>query len=380
MIRIENKECCCGCEACANICPKKCINMVEDEWFYYPKVDVINCINCGLCETVCPMQNTNMEPRFPNQNGYALRIKDDAARFKSTSGGASYLMAKKVLEDNGIAYGVIFDNDFQTILGRVSNEDYIESLQGSKYPQCRIGDALKYIRDDLNKGRKVVVFGTPCFIHGLTRFLGRTFDNLILVDLICHGVPSPILWKEYISRLFDRENIKKVVFKHKKNGWKKWGVYIKSNKREYFEERTNDLYMSSYLCGLNVRPSCYSCKFKGFNRVSDITIADAWGIPEGVSFLNDDKGLSSIIINTVKGEEFFKSIQSETVCSEFFIDDLIEGNRAYHDVIAQNILRKRFFYDLLNDDVINVLKKYSINTIKGKVSTKLTGIIQMWRS
>ena len=375
MIQIDKAEDCCGCEACANICPKRCICMEAKEGFYYPVADASLCVNCGLCEKVCPEKApADILGEF-EKKGIVARIKDDEARYQSTSGGMAYLLARGVVSCGGVAYGVAFDKQFQTVFTRVDQLADISVLQGSKYPQCRIGDGFQSVCRDLKAGRTVIVFGTPCQIQGLSRFLGKNYESLILVDLICHGVPSPIIWKDYLKALFPNEKIQKIVFKHKMNGWKRWNVFIQSEHRTFVKERTKDLYMSSYLSGLNVRPSCYYCRFKGANRTADITIADAWGSPEENPVLNDGKGLSTVIVNTQKGTDYIETVKSEMIYKTYSIEALTSGNRAYDTCILPNVQRNSFFRGLNRKDVLSVLQKYSLTTLRGKVSVRITELL-----
>lgn len=375
MIQITKAENCCGCEACMNSCPKQCIEMQIRDGFRYPKVNESLCINCGLCEKVCPERKVRSLPlNFPKK-GFAARIKDDNARFNSTSGGVAYLLAKTIISNGGIAYGVVFDDQFHTVLGRVDHLQDITALQGSKYPQCHIGFGFKMIRKDLEENRVVIVFGTPCQIQGLSLFLQKDYANLILVDIICHGVPSPIIWEKYLNGLFPNGQIQKVVFKHKMNGWKRWNVFIKSESGTHIKEKTDDLYMWSYLSGLNVRPSCLSCRFKGENRVSDITIADAWGNPENNNALNDGKGLSTLIVNTKKGLKIFDAIESNIIYHSYSVSELTVGNSAYYNCILRNPLRTAFIRELDKHEIIDVLKRYSSRTFRGKVSVKLAQML-----
>lgn len=375
MIQIKKLGDCCGCEACANVCPRECIHMEARDGFYYPVVESKLCVNCGLCEKICPENAPVMVRKDFEKKGIVARIKDDAARYQSTSGGAAHILTKRIVSDGGVAYGVAFDAQFGTVFTRVDQIENISALQGSKYPQCRINDGFLKVRRDLNDGKRVIVFGTPCQIQGLSCFLGKKYDDLILVDLICHGVPSPIIWKNYLDELFPQEQIQKVVFKHKKNGWKRWCVFIQSDCNTYTRERTEDLYMSSYLSGLNVRPSCFSCHFKGDNRAADITIADAWGTPEKNHILNDGKGLSSLIVHTRKGADLVKLVESEMIFETYSIEALTSGNRAYDTCILPNVLRNRFFRELNRKDILLVLQKYSLTTFCGKLSMKITGLL-----
>lgn len=374
MIKIDNEKDCCGCEACRNICPKQCISMEVKEGFYYPRVCIDKCINCNLCEKVCPVLH-HKQRQFELQIGVAAYVNDDIIRYQSTSGGIAYILSREVVKDGGIAYGVVFDEEFKTVFSSARTIDELKKLQGSKYPQSVVGNIFQEIKKNVYNGRKVIFIGTPCQTYGLHNFLGQTYDNLVLIDLICHGVPSPELWNVYLKELFPNDVIKNVVFKNKEAGWKKWHVKIETEKNTYTKERTNDYYMSSYLCGYNVRPSCFACHFKNSNRVSDITIADAWGLPEKDKELNDDKGLSSLIINTEKGKKLFYSITNNINYKFYSVEDLIRGNMAYQEAMTPNYFRKYFIKTLKKKGVLKTLKMYAITSPKGKVYGKVSNCI-----
>lgn len=373
MIEITDLKNCCGCEACAAICPKHCIDMIVQEGFYYPYVNKDSCVDCHMCENVCPEIN-KIAQKENIKYGAAGYIKDKDARMNSTSGGAAYLFSKKVTSDGGAAVGVAFDEEFQTHFVIAEDDEQIKSLQGSKYPQSRVGNVYSEIKKMLADGRKVIFFGTPCQTFGLKNFLGQKYDNLIVIDIICYGVPSPAVWKNYLDERFAGEKISEVIFKSKIKGWKKWQVFVKTDKTEYSAEKLNDIYMSSYLLGYNVRPSCYSCKFKGSSRCSDITIADAWGIPESNEQLNDGTGLSSVIVNTEKGLSFWRSLKNEMKYEEYSADDLVNGNPAYSVSISENIFRKNFWSHISAGNTLATLKKYSAASFFGKICNKLSGI------
>lgn len=374
MINIVEEKDCCGCEACANVCPAQCISMELRDGFYYPVVNREKCIECASCERVCPIIHHSENPKG-EKIGVAGYIKNEQARFNSTSGGAAYLLGEYAIENGGFVYGVSFDDKFQTVFSSARNKEELEKLQGSKYPQSRIGNEYREIKEELRKGNKVVVVGTPCQIYGLNNFLGKTYENLILVDLICHGVPSPEVWMEYLKSLFPTEEIQKVTFKHKSEGWKKWHVHIETNKSVYSRERGNDTYMSSYLGGYNVRPSCFYCMFKNDTRVSDITIADAWGIPEKDKALNDDKGLSSLIFNTEKGKQFFELLKDKFVYKEFSVEELIQGNLAYSQCIRPNSFRGMYLMQMRKKGVLKTLNHFAMNSLNGKIYMKISNCI-----
>ena len=375
MIIIKKKSDCCGCEACANVCPKSCILMQLKEGFYYPEVDSEKCVNCHLCEKVCPQMHHEHKITEPKLciAGY---LNDDDARFRSTSGGLAYALAKGVIDNNGVAYGVVFDRLFQPVFQGVYGTEDLCRLQGSKYPQARVGGVYKEIKKELALNRKVIFFGTPCQVYGLRNYLDNPYDNLILVDLICHGVPSPEIWTNYLQEMFPGETVSDVVFKHKKDGWKKWHVYIKTNKTEYFRIKLEDSYMSSFLLGYNVRECCFNCQFKGSVRLSDITIADGWGIPEKDAGLNDGMGLSTIIINTDKGKSMVDSIADSLILKEYSLEDLISGNQAYSNSIKKNKFYNSFWRSITNEKTVSVLRNYAVTSPLGKIRNKLSSLMK----
>lgn len=375
MIDIQKEEQCCGCEACSNICPKKCIDMVQHNSFYYPKVNKNDCIDCHLCEKVCPVIHHEKKIDLP-KFAVAGYNKDDKTRYNSTSGGAFYLLAKSVIEEGGLAYGVVFDNKFQTKFIKAKTLDELKLLQGSKYPQSRVNNIFIEIKKDLQTGKLVIFCGTPCQVYGLFNYLRGKTDNLILVDLICHGVPSPSIWEMYLASFFRYEKIKRIIFKDKRSGWKKWRVVIETNKRIYSAERLQDVYMSSYLGGYNVRPHCYECVFKGLTRVSDITIADAWGVPEKNKNLNDDQGLSAVISNSDKGYRCIENIKDEFLFEEYKFEDLVKGNKAYFESIDCSIFRDLFMWFVKHNKSIFAFKLFSLNNFSGKVILRISKILR----
>ena len=365
---------CCGCESCFNICPQQAIKMEYKNGFLYPCIDNDKCIKCNLCDRVCPQQQKNKKI-YTNQLGYVGRLKNKEDRFNSTSGGIAFALGKKIISENGKVYGVVFNKKFESIFSGVDTLNELYTLQGSKYPQATLNNCLKDLKTQLKTGKIILFIGTPCQVAGVRSFLQKDYDNLFLVDIICHGVPSPKLWKNYINLKFKNETIHKVIFKHKENGWKKWQVFIETDKQCYKKSRANDEYMSSYLAAYNIRPSCFECIYKGQNRISDITIGDAWGTPENNQDLNDDSGLSAIIINNKKGEFLFDCIKSDIDYQSYSIADLTEGNIAYHKCIKRNIFSNIFWKKIKKDNVLDVLNLFSNNHIVGKVMWKLSNIV-----
>lgn len=247
MIKVRDAFQCCGCEACAQRCPRGCIEMKADqEGFYYPTVNEAECIDCGLCDKVCAMQvktdlNENVMPK-----AYVAFAKDNEIRKKSSSGGLFTVLASAVIKQNGCVFGAVMSEDCKTVFhAKAQNQQELEAMCGSKYVQSRILDTYKCVEQELIKCRMVLFSGTPCQVEGLKAYLDRDYQNLICIDLICHGVPSPKLWKKYVAH---REHcagasVRRTFFRYKKYGWKEYSVLFKfSNNMEYEHIFSRDVF------------------------------------------------------------------------------------------------------------------------------------------
>ena len=286
MIDIKRKGDCCGCEACVQICPKKCIDVSRDnQGFLYPQVDKESCVNCSLCEKVCPVINKATPSQNTPSTLYAVKSSDDTIREQSSSGGFFSLLADYVLTKGGIVYGAAFDAAFNVCHSRVDNIADLYKLRGSKYVQSRIGQTFSECKIDLNAGKLVLFTGTPCQISALSYFLHKEYDNLIKVEVVCHGVPSPMIYQQYLKETVIKDvqdrTITKVNFRTKLGSWKKYFFtveYEDHGERDMYKECVTDsLYMKGFLSDLYVRPSCFECPAKNFTSRADFTIADFWG-------------------------------------------------------------------------------------------------------
>lgn len=312
MINIEVKYNCCGCGACAQRCSKQCITLKQDsEGFLYPEVDIENCIDCGLCEKVCPVQHP-YEDRKPLQTLAAIN-KDEKIRLESSSGGIFTLLAESVIKQGGVVFGARYDEEWQVTLDYIETIEGLAAFRGSKYVQARTGVTYKQCEKFLKEGRKVLFSGTPCQIAGLKHFLNKEYDNLLTVDVVCHGTPSPKVWALYLKEVVDLvSNITNISMRDKSRGWNQFSFVMNYNKDD--ETLTlsvpfnkND-YMRAFLKDMILRPSCYSCAAKELKSGSDITIADYWGIQSVASEMNDDKGTGLVLINTDKGRVCFDKL------------------------------------------------------------------------
>ena len=305
MINIQENKNCCGCSACASICPKHCIKMVEDnEGFLYPHVDNKLCVNCGLCEKVC----NELQPYDKREplHVFAAINNNEEVRLKSSSGGIFYVLAEKTIHEGGVVFGARFDDNWKVVIDYAEDMKSVEAFMGSKYLQARIDNAYKDVKRFLNDGRKVLFSGTPCQVAGLHKFLRKPYDDLLTVDFICHGTPSPKVWGMYLDEVIkEGKRLSKVEFRNKKKGWKNFSFNISYNEADQMHYMsspfTKDLYMNVFLKNVILRPSCYDCKAHSGRSQSDITLADFWGINTVFPEMDDDRGTSMVFINTKKG-------------------------------------------------------------------------------
>lgn len=348
MIEIKDKKMCSGCHACYNKCPKNAIEMVEDEkGFKYPQVDKEKCVNCGLCDKVCPILNKKVIKNSPEV--YACYNKDEDIRLKSSSGGIFTLIAAEILNRKGIVFGAAFTNDFTLSHQYIDNVNDLEKIRTSKYFQSSINDSYKKAKEFLDEDRYVLYTGTPCQIEGLLSYLGKEYEKLYTHDIICHGVPSPKVWKQYMK--FRNKNDKsypiKINFRDKKQeGWKLFSLSFKYRESEYAKNQRDDLFMKVFLRDLCLRDSCYNCSFRKKNRLSDITLADFWGIQNILPEMDDDKGTSLVLINSKKGKELYDLILPKLKSVEVSMEDALKSNPALIKSPEMNRYRESFFQNL----------------------------------
>lgn len=352
MIEILEKAACCGCSACAEKCPKQCIRLKEDnEGFLYPQVDRNTCIDCGICEKVCPVINQSDE-RGP-LHVYAAKNRNEEIRLKSSSGGIFTLLAEETLKENGVVFGARFDENWEVKHDCTETVEGLAAFRGSKYLQSRMEDNYKKAETFLKQGRKVLFSGSPCQIAGLKKFLRKEYENLLAVDFICHGVPSPKVWRMYLDetcqKIIDQGGknsvssvlanggrkscIEAIGFRDKISGWKKYSFFLKlnsgiikggKNTAGLFEPHPGNIFMRGFLSNLYLRPSCHSCAAKSGKSGSDITIADYWGIHLFMPDFDDDRGVGLVLVNSPKGEKLYNAL---TPCMESRETGVAEAQR-----------------------------------------------------
>jgi len=361
MIEIKDNHKCCGCNACAQRCPKSCIVMQEDkEGFLYPVVDKEQCIGCGLCEKVCPVLNQGEERR--PLHVYAAKNKNEEIRMQSSSGGIFTLLAEQILEEGGIVFGAGFNKDWEVVHDYTDNKEGLAVFRGSKYVQSRVGETYVQAEQFLKKGRKVLFSGTPCQIAGLKSFLRKEYDNLLTVDFICHGVPSPLVWRNYLNELSGdlMQDISRIEFRNKVLGWRNYSFTLSvfekhgtKNRVWFSESGSKNFFMRGFLSDLYLRPSCYACPSKCLKSGSDLTLGDFWGIEHVLpEFDDNNKGVSTLFVNTDKHLQFV-----EMDFKEVEYDDVVKYNSAIR-YSAKNSGLRTVFWDKMNEgDLSGLIEK-----------------------
>ena len=394
MIQISNKYNCCGCEACEQVCPTHCITMVADaEGFLYPKVDVEKCINCHKCERICP-ELLSYQNRAPLQS-LASYNNEDKIRIQATSGGVFGALAKNILDKGGVVFGARFTDDY-IVIHDSDDKSYIE-FTGSKYVQSSINNSYKKVKQFLKEGRNVLFSGTPCQVRGLLNIVGDN-PKLITVDFICHGVPSPSVWSEYLKHIsddptFTDENGKKcyipknsiltsINFRDKSIGWVFSQMAIKckpsgiNNSITFYSPKKKNLYTKAFLNDITLRPSCYTCKFKSFVSGSDFTIGDFWGVKSLNLNFDTKKGVSCVFTNTQKAVDLINTLDITNIEVKF--EDILSQNPSILYPTKEPANRSRFFSAFEKDgSIIPLLKKYSKIPFKAVVRWQIIRLLQM---
>lgn len=372
-LEIKNKKDCMGCHACSNICPQNCISMESDtEGFWYPEVDYDKCIKCGLCVKVCPIINKKVVENNPK--AYACNNKDEAVRLESSSGGIFTLVAEQIIDRDGVVFGVRFDKDFKVVHSYIERKEELNKFRGSKYVQSKIGDTYQQVKSFLNQGREVLFTGTPCQISGLKSYLGQPYENLYCVDIVCHGVPSPAIWKKYVDFREKEASspTQRIAFRQKYEGWKRFSVsFLFKNNTEYRKILNEDLYMKAFLKDLCLRPSCYNCEFKTLNRQSDITLADFWGIQNMLPEMDDDKGTSLIFVNSKTGQHVFNSISGDMKFKEVNINEAVKYNSAAIKSVKYNPKRDGFMAEEDTLPFDKLVAKYCNEPLQIRIKNKV---------
>lgn len=380
MIHVIDKHDCCGCSACVQKCPKRCITMREDdEGFLYPEVNGEDCINCGLCEKVCPLLKKT-DKRSPS-GVFAVKNRNDNDRLEGSSGGVFIALARDVISDGGVVFGAVFDSEWEVRHVCSETLDGLKAMTSSKYLQSRIEDTYSEAQRYLETGRKVMFVGTPCQIAGLHGFLRHDYVNLLTVDILCHGVPSPGIWRRYLSDVFGKTDVftnssvdyKKMItsvnFREKTaRGWHNYSIAVHGKTDLNAEKATlllsesymDNLFMCGFLNDMYLRPSCYRCKCKQGRSKSDLTLADYWGVKTLMPDFSDDIGASLVMVNTEKGAAALATSGLETRSTD--LSSAVKYNGGFKSVIREPKRRKEFFRLLLSGVSFAEVVKKTVKT------------------
>ena len=362
---------CCGCAACANACAAGAIRMAENhEGFLYPVVNHEMCIGCGACDRACPRLD-----EYPV--AYAAMCHSVPIREKSSSGGVFHLLAEKILRQGGAVYGAAFDENFEVCHCRVDNIDDLEKLQGSKYVQSRIGEIFHDVKSQLATGRLVLFSGTPCQCEGLVSYLGKSYANLYVVDFICHGVPSPAVWRsyvQYVAGLKKDTQISHVSFRSKNLSWERFLLeFTFANSSKYRNDLHTDIYLRGFLKDLYLRKSCYECTSRKLHRVSDVTVADFWGVQKVLPEMYDGRGTSLVLVQSDKGRRLFDGIEARV--AEVSFTEAVRRNPAYFCSPAIHTKREEFFRRFqAGEAVVPLLEELLKEPLKHRVKNGLRSI------
>lgn len=348
MIEIKNKKDCCGCWACKNVCPVQCITMPEDEeGFRYPTVDKDKCINCHLCEKVCPIINAVPDKPNDGQRAFLLQHKDGKVLHESASGGAFTAIASYVIRNGGVVFGAAYTDNFVVVHQYVERIEDLWKFRNSKYVQSEMRNAYAECKEFLKQGRMVCFSGVPCQLEGLLRYLRKQYDNLITVDVLCHSITSPKIFRMYVAEQEERNgnDISNIMFRDKTPyGYKysQMSIY-KEGKQVYCEGVDTDVYLRSFFSDVNVRPSCYDCKFKKQHHLMDFTIWDCFDVYRFSKTLDNDKGVTRLLANTDEAMAIINGIKADATIMEIPVNAAIEGVHEMFRSVQMSRRRHTFF-------------------------------------
>lgn len=344
MLEEVKKDFCYGCSACASVCPKCAIKMLPDkEGFKYPNINKEQCIECGLCEKVCPVLKCEDKKNYSIRKVYGVKHKDIDVLNTSSSGGFFTAISDVVLSEGGIIYGAAFDENMIVRHCRATNAVERNRMKGSKYVQSDIGNTYLQVKSDLQNGKKVLFTGTPCQVDGLIRSLRGKTDNLLCVDLICHGTPSPLVFADHLNMIAKKthERVLDYCFRPKKWSWHvhREIAYL-SNDKEYHSNAYSDLWRTIYYMKFASKLSCHHCQYSCLERPGDITMGDCRGIDAVCPEFGSSEGASLILVNTPKGLSYFQKIKPAMKVVDLVIDDVMQP--PLREPSKQSVSRNKF--------------------------------------
>ena len=354
----KSKSQCSGCHACVSACPYGCMSMkADDEGFLYPVIHEALCIKCGICSDICPFKLQEGKTNAPV--AYAAYTQNEELRKNSSSGGMFGYVAEQIIGRGGLVFGCKLNDHHEAVHSYTQSLDGLPPFYGSKYVQSVIGKSFRHVQEFLDQGREVLFVGTPCQVEGLNAYLGKTYDHLYLVDFICHGVPSPKFWEKYVAYRANKAGAhpQNISFRRKDFGWKLFSMSFSfENNTEYVGKLGKDPYLAMFLADYGLRPSCYSCKTKSIKRVNDLTLADFWGADTIDTGLDDDKGLSLLLVHSDKGEQLLQAEGLWRVPVDF--SKAIKHNPSYYRSAKRPAERSTFLAEIDEMPLHAVFKKY----------------------
>lgn len=367
MVHLADKNKCTGCSACTSSCPNGCITMVWDrEGFAFPSINNGVCLNCELCRKACPVLNVK-ETNSKNTLAYAAYTMDTDLRMESSSGGIFSEISKEVLKRNGVIYGAAYDKNFRVIHKCVDQYESLDSLRRAKYSQSDLGNCFPEIKKRLEYGQRVLFSGTPCQVAGLKSFLQQDYDELLCVDFVCHGIPSPMVWEKYVQYRAHLDNNvlpKHINLRSKESGWSRYSYSVAfdyADGKRYISSNGNDAFMRLFVGDYILRESCSNCQFKGYDRVSDITLGDFWGIWDVAPAMDDNKGTSLVLVHSSKGEDVLKSISDKIKYRQVTLEEASRMNPS---------LLKSSIHQPGREKMLNVIAENGFQAVLPLVSTQ----------
>lgn len=364
-MKICDLDKCTGCGACFNICNKDAISMKQDcKGFLRPYVDGNKCISCGLCIKTCPVNTLTSKHKTEN-SCYSAKNKNNTIRQQSSSGGLFTAFAEYILNKNGVVFGAAFSDDCDSVIHKLCEtiED-LDELRGSKYLQSEIGNTYSQVKNILNDSRYVLFSGTPCQISGLKNYLNCDYEKLLTIDVVCHGVPSPLIYKKYkdsVKQILSSSKILKYYFRDKGTGWSSSSTKIIGDNNSVYTQKNNiDPFFATFNKELFLRDCCHKCQYNSVERVSDITLADFWGYsPSSFKMRNDEKGISLVLVNTTRGNEFFDAIKNKIIYQTEDIQMAIRGNKSLKESWPKNEKSDEFWDRVFKgEDIVSIMKSY----------------------